>query len=162
MSATAPSIDRRLRELARPVGRESREVVACVRGYLEEVRAHLERLHRESGSGSRVNEANSDLTDRLDGGHQWTGRELVQPGTADLGGKTGEVVKTMPNAIVRGVQGRQDLILPLAYRGAQCCLGRGRFKIGVGPQGVIALQGHNDAGALATGELVVNRRAVYQ
>jgi [protein-PII] uridylyltransferase len=36
-----------------------------VRAHLEDVRAHLETLHRSTRSGRRVNEANSDLTDRL-------------------------------------------------------------------------------------------------
>jgi len=36
-----------------------------VRRYLEEARAYLRELHRSSGSGRVVNEANSDLTDRL-------------------------------------------------------------------------------------------------
>ena len=64
MSA-APSIDRWLEGIERPVGRESREAVAAVRGYLGDVRAHLESLHRAQSSGRVVNEANSDLTDRM-------------------------------------------------------------------------------------------------
>ena len=61
----APSIDNWLADLPRPVGRESREVVDAVRGYLLEMRAYLELLHRSQKSGRSVNEANSDLTDRM-------------------------------------------------------------------------------------------------
>ncbi|MCA9509282.1 MAG: [protein-PII] uridylyltransferase [Myxococcales bacterium] len=62
---SSPSIDPLLAELPRPVGRESREAVAAVRAYLAEVRGYLEALHREEKSGRVVNEANSDLTDRM-------------------------------------------------------------------------------------------------
>ena len=40
-------------------------MAAKVREYLREVRAYLEVLHRESASGLRVIQKNSDLTDRL-------------------------------------------------------------------------------------------------
>ena len=61
----APSIDQHLARL--PVDPDAREdaVAPIVKAYLAEVRAHLEALHRSSASGRRVNEANSDLTDRL-------------------------------------------------------------------------------------------------
>ena len=61
----APSIDAFLADL--PVEPDARQaaVVPAVRGYLAEVRRYLAALHRSSGSGRRVNEANSDLTDRL-------------------------------------------------------------------------------------------------
>lgn len=65
MTSSAPKIDARLAEVERPVGRESREVVACVKAYLEDVREYLGELHREQDSGRIVNEANSDLTDRM-------------------------------------------------------------------------------------------------
>ena len=61
----APSIDQWLGEIERPVGRESRRVVEAVRGYLGEVRVSLEELHRQQKSGQVVNEAHSDLTDRM-------------------------------------------------------------------------------------------------
>jgi len=62
---TAPSIVDHLADL--PVDPETRvnAVPKVVKLYLAEVRAHLEWLHRTSGSGRRVNEANSDLMDRL-------------------------------------------------------------------------------------------------
>ena len=63
--SSGPSIDRWLADLPRPMGRESREVVEAVRSYLGEVRAYLEQCHREQKSGRAVNEANSDLTDRM-------------------------------------------------------------------------------------------------
>lgn len=40
-------------------------VASAVRAYLAEARAHLSRLHREGAGGQQVNEANSDLVDRL-------------------------------------------------------------------------------------------------
>jgi len=60
-----PAIDRWLSEIPRPVGRESREVVEAVRSYRAEVGEYLERLQGEQKSGRVVNEANSDLTDRM-------------------------------------------------------------------------------------------------
>lgn len=60
-----PSIERWLGEIERPVGRDSRAVVEAVRGYVAEVREHLEVVHRQEKSGRVVNEANSDLTDRM-------------------------------------------------------------------------------------------------
>ncbi|MEE2665787.1 MAG: [protein-PII] uridylyltransferase [Myxococcota bacterium] len=61
----APTIDRWLGEIPRPVGRESRAVVEAVRSYRAETREYLERLQREQKSGRVVNESNSDLTDRM-------------------------------------------------------------------------------------------------
>ncbi len=60
----APTIDAFLAELE---GEEDldRKVAPLVRRYLDVVRAYLGRLHRESGSGRVVNEANSDAMDRL-------------------------------------------------------------------------------------------------
>jgi [protein-PII] uridylyltransferase len=60
-----PSIDKHLSQLPA----EGEEIVLAVpglvRAYLSEVRTHLEWIHRTSGSGRRVNEANSDLIDRM-------------------------------------------------------------------------------------------------
>lgn len=69
MSA-APSIDRHLAELRDPARDASRkisqlDVARLVRSYLDECRAHLAELHETTSSGRIVNEANSDLTDRL-------------------------------------------------------------------------------------------------
>ena len=61
----APTIDRRLADLRNEEGDRDRAVAGAVRAHLEEVRAHLAELHRTSGSGRVVNEANSDLTDRM-------------------------------------------------------------------------------------------------
>ncbi|MFP6654832.1 MAG: DUF294 nucleotidyltransferase-like domain-containing protein [Myxococcota bacterium] len=61
----APAIDAHLGRLPTEAGSRAREVPAVVKAYLKEVRAHLEWLHRTSGSGRLVNERNSDLTDRM-------------------------------------------------------------------------------------------------
>jgi [protein-PII] uridylyltransferase len=61
----APSIDAHLRSLPSDPEASVRAVPRIVKAYLTEVRAHLAWLHRSSGSGRRVNEANSDLMDRL-------------------------------------------------------------------------------------------------
>jgi len=61
----APSIDRHLERLPTEPGAREAAVAPIVKTYLAEVRAHLEALHRSSKSGRRVNEANSDLMDRL-------------------------------------------------------------------------------------------------
>lgn len=60
-----PSIDRFLAGLPDEPDARQAAVVPAVRSYLAAVREHLAALHRSSGSGRRVNEANSDLTDRL-------------------------------------------------------------------------------------------------
>lgn len=60
-----PSIDRFLAGLpADPAARQA-AVAPAVRAYLEEARRFLAHLHARSESGRRVNEANSDLIDRL-------------------------------------------------------------------------------------------------
>jgi [protein-PII] uridylyltransferase len=62
--SNAPAIDAFLAELD---GEEDldRKVAPLVRRYLDVVREYLSRLHRSSGSGRVVNEANSDATDRM-------------------------------------------------------------------------------------------------
>jgi [protein-PII] uridylyltransferase len=62
---SAPPIDTALSRI-RELGDESgTSVAALVREYLAEAREYLIRLHRDSGSGHLVTEANSDLTDRM-------------------------------------------------------------------------------------------------
>lgn len=68
MSSAAPAIESYLGELERSGGRGTEldaGLVAAVRAYLADARAHLEGLHRGGASGQTVNETNSDLTDRL-------------------------------------------------------------------------------------------------
>lgn len=60
-----PVIDIRLDDLGASGLPLSRAVPAAIRIYLEECRAYLAEEHRHSKSGRIVNEANSDLTDRL-------------------------------------------------------------------------------------------------
>src|SRR5690606_32758231 len=62
---SAPSIDAYLEGLPAAPDERQNAVVPAVRRYLADVRGYLAELHREAGSGRRVNEANSDLTDRL-------------------------------------------------------------------------------------------------
>ncbi|MBJ18006.1 MAG: hypothetical protein CL933_01150 [Deltaproteobacteria bacterium] len=61
----APTIEDYLADLPRDPEERLNAVAPEVRRYLTAVRAHLEALHRSSGSGRRVNERNSDLTDRM-------------------------------------------------------------------------------------------------
>ncbi|CAM9323031.1 unnamed protein product, partial [Discosporangium mesarthrocarpum] len=60
-----PSIDSELAEL--PIEPDARQnaVAPAVKRFLASAREYLEGMHRESGSGRRVNEANSDLLDRM-------------------------------------------------------------------------------------------------
>jgi [protein-PII] uridylyltransferase len=60
-----PSIAQHLAELPSDPQERENAVAPAVRAYLADVRSHLEALHRSSHSGRLVNEANSDLTDRL-------------------------------------------------------------------------------------------------
>ena len=62
---STPSIDRHLADLPTEPDARQNAVTPAVKTYLGESRAWLEYLHRTSGSGRRVNEANSDLTDRM-------------------------------------------------------------------------------------------------
>jgi [protein-PII] uridylyltransferase len=62
--STAPVIDAFLAEIDSEQDVD-RQIAPLVRRYLDVVREYLERLHRESSSGRVVNEANSDLMDRL-------------------------------------------------------------------------------------------------
>jgi [protein-PII] uridylyltransferase len=61
----APSIDRHLAGLPSDPEALTLAVPGVVKTYLAEARAHLEWIHRSPKSGRRVNEANSDLIDRL-------------------------------------------------------------------------------------------------
>ena len=60
-----PVVDIRLDDLGASGLPLSRAVPAAIRVYLEECRGYLAEEHRHSKSGRIVNEANSDLTDRL-------------------------------------------------------------------------------------------------
>lgn len=64
-SVRPPSIDSELAEL--PIEPDARQnaVAPAVKRFLASAREYLEGMHRESGSGRRVNEANSDLLDRM-------------------------------------------------------------------------------------------------
>ena len=62
---SAPRIELRLEDLEASDLPLERAIPAAIRIYLKASRSHLEALHRESGSGRLVNEANSDLTDSL-------------------------------------------------------------------------------------------------
>ena len=61
----APRIDSMLADLPTELDAKVNATAPAVREYLTQVRTYLEALHRESGSGRRVNEAHSDLTDRM-------------------------------------------------------------------------------------------------
>ena len=61
----APSIDRHLAGLPSDPEALTLAVPGVVKTYLAEARAHLDWIHRSPQSGRRVNEANSDLIDRL-------------------------------------------------------------------------------------------------
>ncbi|MCR9097940.1 MAG: DUF294 nucleotidyltransferase-like domain-containing protein [bacterium] len=60
-----PSIETQLADLPADPDARQNAVTPAVKNFLVDVRAHLERMHREYGSGRRVNEANSDLMDRM-------------------------------------------------------------------------------------------------
>jgi len=64
-SARPPSIDTELADL--PIEPDARQnaVAPAVKRFLGNARTYLEGMHREFGSGRRVNEANSDLLDRM-------------------------------------------------------------------------------------------------
>jgi len=65
MSSRPPSVDAQLREIRDLSDEGLRQVAPIVRRYLTDVRAYLAELHESSRSGRQVNEANSDLIDRL-------------------------------------------------------------------------------------------------
>lgn len=73
----APSLEDFLAELPTDPSARVNAIAPAVREYQSAVRAHLEALHRSSGSGRLVNERNSDLTDRMV-------PEALQPGGGDL------------------------------------------------------------------------------
>jgi len=61
----APSIDEHLAGVREGGADLERRVPQRVRDYLSDVRAYLRELHERSSSGRLVNEAHSDLTDRM-------------------------------------------------------------------------------------------------
>ncbi len=61
----APQIELRLEDLEASDLPLERAIPSAIRSYLEAGRGYLKGLHRESGSGRLVNEANSDMTDSL-------------------------------------------------------------------------------------------------
>ena len=65
MTTTAPAIEDALAALPSDLDARQNAVAPAVKTYLESVRAYLESLHRGDRPGRRVNEANSDLTDRM-------------------------------------------------------------------------------------------------
>ena len=65
MTASAPRIEDHLAALPAELDARQNAVAPAVKEYLGAHRGFLESLHRESRSGRRVNEANSDLTDRM-------------------------------------------------------------------------------------------------
>ncbi len=65
MSLESPEVEAALASLPREPEARLNAVAPAVRGYLADLREHLETLHRTTGSGRRVNEANSDQMDRL-------------------------------------------------------------------------------------------------
>jgi len=65
MMERMPSIDEHLAGLPADPEASILAVPDGVKTFLADVRAHLEWIHRSSGSGRRVNEANSDLIDRM-------------------------------------------------------------------------------------------------
>lgn len=64
-STRPPSIDAQLGELPSEPDARQNAVAPAVKRFLASARDYLETLHREYGSGRRVNEANSDLLDRM-------------------------------------------------------------------------------------------------
>ncbi len=63
--AKAPSIDHFLADLPTDPDERQNAVVPAVKAYIEAARAYLKDLHESVDSGRQVNEANSDLTDRM-------------------------------------------------------------------------------------------------
>ncbi|MBW2383437.1 MAG: HD domain-containing protein [Deltaproteobacteria bacterium] len=63
--SVAPSADARLDRLRQMGVQDDRMVAEAVRLHLADVREYLAELHEKSSSGRVVNQANSDLTDRL-------------------------------------------------------------------------------------------------
>lgn len=61
----SPSIEKYLAELPREPDARQDGVAPAVKRFLGEARRYLRSLHHASRSGRRVNEANSDLTDRM-------------------------------------------------------------------------------------------------
>ena len=61
----APSIDTFLADLPKDADERQNAVAPAVKAYIEAARTYLKELHELKDSGRQVNEANSDLTDRM-------------------------------------------------------------------------------------------------
>ncbi|MDJ0864493.1 MAG: [protein-PII] uridylyltransferase [Myxococcota bacterium] len=115
----AAALDAFLDELGRsgPIApSEESDVLAAVRGYLAEARGLLAAVHRESASGSRVNEQHSDCMDRLV-------RRLFQTAEAEYLAETGELGDRIAVLAVGGYARREmaihsDVDLLLLHDGA--------------------------------------------
>jgi [protein-PII] uridylyltransferase len=62
---SAPNLEHVFEDLPADPQERQNAVAPAVKRYLAEARIYLESMHRETQSGREVNEANSDLTDRL-------------------------------------------------------------------------------------------------
>ena len=119
MSA-APSIESHLASLpmassSDDVGERDRAVAPRVRAYLEEAREYLADLHRSTASGRVVNEANSDLIDRMI-------RRLFSVAEENVLAEGGELQRGLSVVAVGGYARREmsifsDVDLLLLYRG---------------------------------------------
>ncbi len=115
----AAALDAFLDELGRsgPIApSEESDVLAAVRGYLAEARGLLAAVHRESASGSRVNEQHSDCMDRLV-------RRLFQTAEAEYLAETGALGDRIAVLAVGGYARREmaihsDVDLLLLHDGA--------------------------------------------
>jgi len=112
--SAVPSIDEHLRDLGAAGSAPDLEVPSRVRAYVEVVREHLASLHRKPDSGQIVNEANSDLTDRL------VRRlfSLAEERVLDEGGEieTGLVVVAVGGYARREMSIHSDVDLLVLYR----------------------------------------------
>ncbi len=135
-----PSIDAYL-DASKPVGAAGQAANTrfrtAVRDYLAAVRAHLEALHREGDSGQRVNEANSDLVDRLV-------RRLFERAEAEYDGAHGDLRDRLCVVAVGGYARREmsihsDVDLLLLHRGEltpDAAWIAGRMQVGLWDSGL--------------------------
>ena len=115
-SARPPSVDTEFADL--PIEPDARQnaVAPAVKRFLGNARVYLEGMHREYGSGRRVNEANSDLLDRMV-------RRLFGLAEDLFRERGGELHEGMSIIAVGGYARREmsihsDVDLLLLYRGA--------------------------------------------